>query len=52
MRLALLKGYSLSMLMPNIAPLVIFSVIMLPISIMAFGYAIKRAKIEGTLTHY
>ncbi len=52
MRLALLKGYSLNQLMPNIVPLVIFSVVMLPISILIFGYAVRKAKIDGTLTHY
>jgi ABC-2 type transport system permease protein len=52
MRLALLKGYSLSELMPNIVALVIFSIIMLPLSILIFGYAVKRAKIDGTLTQY
>jgi len=52
MRLALLKGSSLSELMPNIVALVIFSIIMLPLSILIFGYAVKRAKIDGTLTQY
>lgn len=52
MRLALLKGYTLSELMPNIVALVIFSIIMLPLGILIFGYAVKRAKIDGTLTQY
>lgn len=52
MRLALLKGYSLSELMPNILALIIFSIIILPLSILIFGYAVRRAKIDGTLTQY
>lgn len=52
MRLALLKGYSLSELMPSILALVIFSIIILPLSILIFGYAVRRAKMDGTLTQY
>jgi ABC-2 type transport system permease protein len=52
MRLALLKGYSIYELFPNIIALVLFSCIMMPLSIVIFGYAIKRAKKEGSLTHY
>ena len=52
MRLALLKGCSLSALMPNIVALMVFSIIMLPLSIFIFGYAVRRAKIDGTLTQY
>ena len=52
MRLALLQGYSLRELMPNIVALLLFSIIMLPLSIFIFGYAVKRAKIDGTLTQY
>jgi len=52
MRLALLQGYSLKALMPNILSLTLFSIIMLPISLFIFAYAVKRAKIDGTLTQY
>lgn len=52
MRLALLKGYSLSALLPNIVALLVFSVIMLPLSMLVFRYAVKRAKTDGTLTQY
>jgi ABC-2 type transport system permease protein len=52
MRLALLKGYSFHELFPNIIALVLFSCIMMPLSIVIFGYAVKRAKKEGSLTHY
>ena len=52
MRLALLQGYSTRALLPNIVALLLFSIIMLPLSIFIFGYAVKRAKIDGTLTQY
>ncbi len=52
MRLALLKGLSTSALLPDISVLALFSVVLLPLSVGLFGYAVKRAKIEGSLTHY
>ena len=52
MRLAVLKGYSLGELLPCIAALTVFSIIMLPLSIFTFGYAVKKAKKDGTLTQY
>ncbi len=51
-RYALLQGYSLSSLGPNIAALGIFSLIMAPLSILSFRYAVNRAKRDGSLTHY
>jgi ABC-2 type transport system permease protein len=52
MRLALLKGLSTNDLLPHILALTLFSVVLLPISVGLFGYGVKRAKIEGSLTHY
>ncbi len=52
MRLALLQGYSLEALAPDIIALMLFSVVMLPFSIMAFRYAVRRAKVDGSLTQY
>ena len=52
MRLALLKGYSISDLAPTILVLIAFSVTMLPLSIFIFKYAVRRAKTDGSLTHY
>ena len=52
MRLALLQGYSLEALAPDILALMLFSVVMLPFSIMAFRYAVRRAKVDGSLTQY
>jgi len=52
MRLALLKGASFSMVMPNILALSVFSIVMMPISLFSFRYAIYKAKLNGSLTHY
>jgi ABC-2 type transport system permease protein len=52
MRLALLQGASWSQLAPDILALVIFALILLPLSLTAFRYAVHRAKVEGSLTHY
>ncbi len=52
MRLALLKGHSISQLSRHITALVIFGAVMMPISLVSFKYAIKRAKMDGSLTHY
>jgi len=52
MRLALLKGFSTSALLPHILVLALFSVVLLPLSVGLFGYGVKRAKIDGSLTHY
>jgi ABC-2 type transport system permease protein len=52
MRLALLQDASVNEILPQIVALIIFSVILLPGSLFSFRYAVKRAKIEGSLTHY
>jgi ABC-2 type transport system permease protein len=52
MRLALLQGYPFSALVPDILVLAIFSFILLPLSLLAFRYAVHRAKVDGSLTHY
>lgn len=52
MRLALLKGCSFRTLMPDRVALMAFSGIMLPLSIFAFRFAVKKAKSDGTLTQY
>lgn len=51
-RLALLNGRSLGSLMHVIVPLFIFTGIMLPLSLSIFNFAVKRAKIEGSLVQY
>lgn len=52
MRHALLQGYSLEALLPDIFALIIFSIVMLPLSMLSFRYAVKRVKIDGSLTQY
>jgi ABC-2 type transport system permease protein len=52
MRLALLRGASFRVLLPDLAALAFFSVGLLPLSLLAFHYAVRRARREGSLTHY
>jgi len=52
LRLAILQGYSLKLLLPDIIMLVFFCIILLPLSIWVFKYAVKKAKSDGSLTHY
>ncbi len=52
MRMALLKGSSIGELTNSVIALGIFSIIMLPISVLSFRMAIRQAKIHGSLTQY
>lgn len=52
MRLALLRGAPLAELASDLLALGLFSVILLPLSLIAFRYAVRRARMDGTLTHY
>ena len=52
LRLALLQNYSLAQLSSNLLALVVFAVILTPVSIIFFQWAIKRAKVEGSLSQY
>jgi len=52
MRHALLQGHILRELAPEVGTLVLFSAILLPASLLAFRYAVRKAKMEGTLVHY
>lgn len=52
MRMAVLKGHSVSELLSNILALTLFSIITLPLSILVFKYAVRKAKKDGTLTQY
>jgi ABC-2 type transport system permease protein len=52
MRHALLQGYSLHALAPDIIALVVFSIVLLPLALLAFRYAVKKAKVDGTLVQY
>ena len=52
MRMALIKGYSTHDLLPNIIPLIGFTVVLLPLSMFVFDLSVKRAKMEGSLIQY
>jgi len=51
-RLALLQGYSCGMLIYDISVLLLFCFILLPLSLLIFKYAVKKAKKDGTLAYY
>lgn len=52
MRLALLSGASWREIAPDLLALLAFCVILFPMSLMVFRFAVQRARQEGTLTHY
>lgn len=52
MRRAILLGEPLAALAADVVPLILLGVVLLPLSFVAFRYAVKRAKIEGSLTQY
>lgn len=52
MRAALLGGVGIGRLWPQIAALAIFAVVLLPLSFAVFAIALRRTKINGTLTHF
>jgi len=52
MRQAMLLGYSFKTMSMDILILALMIVIVLPLSIWSFGYAVKQAKIDGSLGTY
>ncbi|MHC4183317.1 MAG: ABC transporter permease, partial [Planctomycetota bacterium] len=52
MRHALLQGYSLSQLLPEILFLILFAAVFIPLGLICFRLAVNRTKETGTLTHY
>lgn len=52
MRLALLEGAPWHALAPDLLALVLFVVILFPLSLLSFRVAVARAKEEGSLAHY
>ena len=50
-RAALLGGAAFRELWPSIIALLIFAAILLPLSFLAFAWALRHTKITGTLTH-
>jgi ABC-2 type transport system permease protein len=52
MRAALLRTAPWSELWHSLGPLLLFAVVILPVSLFSFQYATRRARITGTLSHY
>jgi ABC-2 type transport system permease protein len=52
MRAAILGHASMHELLPSLAGLLIFAILLLPISVIVFSWALRRTKITGTLTHF
>jgi len=52
MRLCLLRQASFKMIAPSLAALVGFAAVLLPVGFLCFQHAVKKAKIDGSLTHY
>jgi len=52
MRLALLRGYSTTALLPQFIFLALFAAVMLPISLGVFQLSVRWSKMTGTLSHY
>lgn len=52
MRLAMLNGAGWAELSPDILALLLFCVLLAPLSLLLFRWAVERARAEGTLAHY
>lgn len=52
MRLALLNGYTILQLQTQLLVLLVFCAVLLPLSFISFRFAVKKAKTDGSLTHY
>jgi len=52
MRHAVLQGYSLYDVRFDILALLCFSAVLLPLALLSFRLAVKRAKVEGSLVQY
>jgi ABC-2 type transport system permease protein len=52
MRVALLEQASLSSLWPTLRALLLFALVLLPVSLAVFSWALRRTKVTGTLTHF
>lgn len=52
LRRALLKGAGFGELLPDMAALLLFIVILLPLGIVAFRFAVRKARQEGSLVQY
>jgi ABC-2 type transport system permease protein len=51
-RLAVLRGSPLEQILPGLAVLAIYAAVLVPLGFLAFNYALRRAKQNGSLAHY
>jgi len=51
-RKSLLASVTLTEVLPDIAALAVFAAVLLPLSLLAFRLAVRKAKKDGTLSHY
>jgi ABC-2 type transport system permease protein len=52
MRAALLQDSSIPGLWPSLRALLLFALVLLPLSLAVFSWALRRTKVTGTLTHF
>ena len=52
MRKSLLASAGFGSILPDIGALAAFNAVLLPLSLVAFRLAVRKAKRDGTLTHY
>ena len=52
MRKSLLASASFAEVLPDVAALAVFDALLLPLSVVAFRLAVRKAKKDGTLSHY
>jgi ABC-2 type transport system permease protein len=52
MRFALLQGAGWYTLMPDLMILALFSIVLLPLSLLTFRFAVHHSQQDGSLTHY
>ena len=52
MRRTLLADASFQDVMPDIIALAIFGIVLVPMSLLIFRYAVHRAKVDGSLAHF
>jgi ABC-2 type transport system permease protein len=52
LRRALLTGADLASLVGPLSRLALFAAVLLPVSLAAFAWAVRRAKDDGSLTHF
>ena len=52
LRHALLFGAPVSELLPDIGALILFTAVLLPLGILSFRFAVRKARLEGSLVQY